>query len=320
MNYIVLDLEWNQCPYGKEHEDPTLPFEIVEIGAVRVSGNGEMDADFHENVCPTLYTRLHHITRKVIHISEKDLAGCRTFPEVFADFISWCGENPVFCTWGPGDLTELQRNVRWHMNRGTITGAWPFPYPLCFVDLQKIFAWYYGEDHTRRSLKNAVEYLHIHESEQFHDAFSDAHYTALVMKKLPADLFEKYYSIDTYITPTSREDEIFVNYGPYTKFISMPFDDRNDVMQDKVVSSMRCCVCNRKTRRKLFWFSENGRNMLCASICPEHGLLKGKARIRQNRNGKWYCVKTIRRITSAEYDVLKKKKAAIREKRRHRGD
>ena len=31
MNYIVFDLEWNQCPYGKERENRRLPFEILEM-------------------------------------------------------------------------------------------------------------------------------------------------------------------------------------------------------------------------------------------------------------------------------------------------
>ena len=34
---IVFDLEWNQCPDGKAHENPALPFEIVEIGAVKLN-------------------------------------------------------------------------------------------------------------------------------------------------------------------------------------------------------------------------------------------------------------------------------------------
>lgn len=34
MNYIVLDLEWNQSPNGKEDSVEHLPFEIIEIGAV----------------------------------------------------------------------------------------------------------------------------------------------------------------------------------------------------------------------------------------------------------------------------------------------
>ena len=32
MNYIVLDLEWNQSPLGQAGEHPRMPFEIIEIG------------------------------------------------------------------------------------------------------------------------------------------------------------------------------------------------------------------------------------------------------------------------------------------------
>ena len=35
MEYIVMDLEWNQNPYGKSHQHSDLPFEIIEIGAER---------------------------------------------------------------------------------------------------------------------------------------------------------------------------------------------------------------------------------------------------------------------------------------------
>ena len=37
MNYIVFDLEWNQSPGGKKYSNSRLPFEIIEIGAVRMS-------------------------------------------------------------------------------------------------------------------------------------------------------------------------------------------------------------------------------------------------------------------------------------------
>ena len=33
MEYIVLDLEWNQSNTGKEDAVEKLPFEIIEIGA-----------------------------------------------------------------------------------------------------------------------------------------------------------------------------------------------------------------------------------------------------------------------------------------------
>ena len=37
MNYIVFDLEWNQNPDGRRHPDSRLPFEIIEIGAVKLN-------------------------------------------------------------------------------------------------------------------------------------------------------------------------------------------------------------------------------------------------------------------------------------------
>ena len=35
--FIVLDLEWNQSPAGKEGSMNRLPFEIIEIGAVKLN-------------------------------------------------------------------------------------------------------------------------------------------------------------------------------------------------------------------------------------------------------------------------------------------
>ena len=35
-SYIVLDLEWNQSPNGREYSNNDLPFEIIEIGAVKL--------------------------------------------------------------------------------------------------------------------------------------------------------------------------------------------------------------------------------------------------------------------------------------------
>ena len=36
MNYIVMDLEWNQSSNGHIGENPRLPFEIIEIGATKL--------------------------------------------------------------------------------------------------------------------------------------------------------------------------------------------------------------------------------------------------------------------------------------------
>lgn len=46
MNYIVFDLEWNQCPGGKEKENKKLPFEIIQIGAVKLDDQWEEFGQF----------------------------------------------------------------------------------------------------------------------------------------------------------------------------------------------------------------------------------------------------------------------------------
>ena len=42
MNYIVFDLEWNQCPGGKKGANKKIPFEIIEIGAVKLNNEKEV--------------------------------------------------------------------------------------------------------------------------------------------------------------------------------------------------------------------------------------------------------------------------------------
>lgn len=50
MDYVIFDLEWNQCPYGKGKENPKLPFEIIEIGAVKMDGERNVLGTFHRIV------------------------------------------------------------------------------------------------------------------------------------------------------------------------------------------------------------------------------------------------------------------------------
>ena len=37
MNYIVIDLEWNQSNTGEEPEVKEIPFEIIDIGAIKLN-------------------------------------------------------------------------------------------------------------------------------------------------------------------------------------------------------------------------------------------------------------------------------------------
>ena len=46
MDYVVFDLEWNQGNTGKEGEAKGIPFEIIEIGAVKLNADFEMTGQF----------------------------------------------------------------------------------------------------------------------------------------------------------------------------------------------------------------------------------------------------------------------------------
>ena len=146
MNYIVLDLEWNQAS-NQAYSDPKLPFEIVEIGAVKLNEDRNMVSEFSRLVKPQVYTHMHQITAKLIHLQMQQLMSGDPFPGFYADFKDWCGDDPFFCTWGASDLIELQRNMRYFdlpvMSKG----------PIAFLDVQKLYSLAYEDGKTRRALE-----------------------------------------------------------------------------------------------------------------------------------------------------------------------
>jgi len=111
MNYVVFDLEWNQCPYGKEREVRRLPFEIIEIGAVKLNQAREITDTFHRVIRPTVYKTLNYRTQEVIHLRQADLKKGIWFPDALREFLSRAGPKPLLCTRGPDALLQLQRRL-----------------------------------------------------------------------------------------------------------------------------------------------------------------------------------------------------------------
>ena len=74
MNYIVFDLEWNQSPGGKKYSNSRLPFEIIEIGAVKMNEKREPVDVFQRLIKPQVYNWIHDSIHEVIHVDYKDLA------------------------------------------------------------------------------------------------------------------------------------------------------------------------------------------------------------------------------------------------------
>jgi inhibitor of KinA sporulation pathway (predicted exonuclease) len=300
MNYIVLDLEWNQSSSGEEEVVKVLPFEIIEIGAIKLNSNKKMIDEFSELIKPQVYHEMHHITRKLIHLQMEQLEQGHVFTEVIEEFWNWCGEDYIFCTWGSLDLVELQRNLRYYGLNPMAEG------PFRFLDVQKLFSIAYEDKKSRRTLEHAIDFLHIEKDIPFHRAFSDAYYTAKILSEIPCDVM-KNYSFDVFHLPKDKDAEIQVIFDDYAKYISRGFADKIAAVADRKVMSTRCYLCHKNLRKKIRWFTPNGKHYYSVSYCDKHGYMKAKVRLRKSEDDRVYVVKTEKFISEEEVAFLRMK-------------
>ena len=306
--YIVLDLEWNQGTPKTERSD--LPFEVIEIGAVKLNQDKEIIGRFESLICPVVYKRIFYMTARVTNITMEELKKADGFPEVLKRFLKWCGDDFIFCTWGSMDLTEIRRNSDFHGLDPIAEG------PLHYLDIQKLYSLELDDGKSRRSLEKAVDALDIEKNDDFHRADSDAYYTAEIFRRLKKRELEVYESFDVYSLPQSPEKEVHVTFPTYSKYISRGFPERKDVLKDKEARSLRCFYCNEKTSVFIPWISVNGKQYFAMGKCPEHGKMRGHLRIRKHSDGSIYGMKTIRPAKSGDEGDLRQKEKTAREQER----
>lgn len=306
MNYVVIDLEWNQSPLGRGTEKKNLPFEIIEIGAVKLDDERKIIDEFHAIIKPQVYKELHFKTQEIIHMKMVDLKEGTSFKNAIDNFFQWCGENYRFCTWGQMDLTELQRNMSYFNIIGYIDK------PIAYYDVQKLFSLDFEGIKNPRTLEYAVDFLNFEKEENFHRALFDAEYTAKVFKVLDIKIIEKYYSIDYYHNPKNKEEEIYLTYDDYAKYISMEYNTKEEVMEDKDVKETVCYLCGKKSAKKIKWFSNNAKIYYCLAYCKDHGFLKGKIRIKKSSVDRVFAVKTVKLINREVAEGIKLKQEEVR--------
>ena len=185
--------------------------------------------------------------------------------------------------------------------------------PIAFLDVQKLFSIAFEDGKSRRALEHAVDLLGLEKDIPFHRAFSDAYYTAKVLALIGEDVL-KNYSFDVFHIPKDKQSEIHVQFDTYAKYISRGFADKAQAMADRTVNSTRCYLCRRSLRRKIRWFTPNGKHYYCVSYCDRHGYMKSKVRMRKSEEKKVYVVKTEKFITEAEVEAIrdKQKKSKVK--------
>ena len=312
MNYIVFDLEWNQSAEGKECSVEHMPFEIIEIGAVKLNSQMKQVSEFHRLVQPKAYKEMHFKISEVTHMDMEEL--CKKgqpFPVVMEDFLNWCGEDEyVFCTWGNQDVMELQRNMKYYGKLSLLKG------PVTYYDVQKLFAIRYEENDERRALEFAADKMGVEKKMDFHRALGDAYYTACILQKIEDKYIFPNSSLDVYQNPKSKREEIHISYPTYDKYVSREFYSREKAMKDREVTSTKCPLCHNPAKRKIRWFMNNSKVYYSVSLCQEHGFVLGKIRIRRTEDNKYYVIKKLTNVTDEEADEIRQKRDAHRAKRR----
>ena len=308
--YIVLDLEWNQSPLGKDGSMDRLPFEIIEIGAVKLNASLQIISEFRRLIRPRVYRQMHFKISEVTHMSmdELNMEG-EEFGKAMEEFLAWCGDDYKFCTWGSMDLTELQRNMAYHKLPN------PFPRPLLYLDIQKLYCLQYGDGKNKVSLDMAVQIQGMEEERPFHRALDDAYYTGRILSVLDMETFGTYVSVDYYGLPRNKAEEYRLHFPEYSKYVSREFDSREDILKDKDITDMKCVKCSRMLRKKIRWFPYGQRFYFCLAVCPEHGYVKGKIRVKKSEDDRLYAVKTAKMADAQDVELLAQKKEDGRKKR-----
>lgn len=307
MNYIVLDLEWNQGKKGSKNSR-RLPFEVIEIGAAKLDNNFNIVDQYGSIVKPKLHRQLHPAIRELLNYDEALLRTGRPFDEVFREFEDWCGNDYVFCTWGSLDLFHLQQNMDYYYFER-------FPAPVKFLDIQEIYAkTKLGEGADHPSLEKAVDRMKIPIDGPFHSAKNDAYYTARVFQKLNHRKLSDMYSIDCYHYPTCEEEEITIRHNNYIEYVSSTFPDKRAAMGNEHVNSMNCYKCNRPLKMKIRWFSNNT-TQLSVGRCWTHGLQCGKIRFKNAKYDQIFVIKTIEKINKKDFEKIRDRQKQLQIRR-----
>lgn len=182
MHYIVFDLEFNQDVSSLQNFDrknARYPFEIIQIGAVKLDADFNTTDTFNRYVKPSFYKQINPFITELTGITTNQLLLEDPFPEIYKAFTTFIGGiDSVFCIWGMSDIKELFRNATYHQLNNKLL-------PEMFINIQPYVSMHLHLPAKKLlRLQDAVSLLHIQVTYPFHNALYDAHYTSELFKKI----------------------------------------------------------------------------------------------------------------------------------------
>ena len=246
MNYIIFDLEWNQC--GSESEILTepvcLPGEIIEIGAVKLDDTFRKTDELRLLIRPQFYPKLHHRIVSLTGLRDKELAEKGlTFPQAYEKFMEFCGEEYSFMTWSRSDLPILIDNMLLH---GIDVSNLPDTY-----DLQRIFCNEIMRIPRKMALDDALKVLN-EKGDVAHDALNDSRNTALVCNHLELEEYGGEY----------------VSRAFAGRPILTVYESAHAALADEALRQYQCPWCG-ETVTAEGWLPLNREEFIARGVCAE---------------------------------------------------
>ncbi len=258
MNYIVLDMEWNQ-PYSKYKKhigSMALRGEIIQIGAVKLNRRLKICGKFDRTIKPRFYKKLNHHVEKITGITQSQLDASEDFEKVFDKFRKFCGRNCRLVTWGTDDIPMLRDNL-------CAYGIDPVILPKNY-NLQVIFNQQITHQNKQWSLDSAIEYLGIEQNEHPHNALFDAISTARIATALD------------FKNGTAEYDAMGTDNG--VKHIEFKgYRTAREAMADKRVLFTACPVC-KDVLKNSGWTGSRLKKQTTAK-CKTHGVYLYRASV-----------------------------------------
>ena len=279
MNYIVMDMEWNQPWPGSPSAKKVLPVqirgEIIQIGAVRVTEDREVADEFQIMIRPKYYRHLNRRVSKLTGIKESRLREEGVpFPEAIEAFRSWCGEDIVFLTWGFDDIGILRENLQLFGLDTNFTEKW--------YNAQMIFNAQTDGSNAQKALKTAMEIFGIEATRPAHDALGDAYHTALICARL--DLQKGAREYDEALKSHENGFHGAELPGCIARKVYYDYADKRAALSAMAGEENLCPICGSRMLGSR-WFAQPGHRYMDLATCPEDGKFLIRVRLSQQQDG-----------------------------------
>lgn len=253
MQYIILDMEWNQAqPPAKAIREPFhLVGEIVQMGAVRLDEKFRPVDTFKIYITPKYYKRMNFRIARLTGISNADIRGGIPFPDALEAFRQWCGQEYCILTWGPDDIPMLRDNMRLH---SLDDSNMPLHY-----NLQPVFDSQITHENRQCSLTYAMEKLGETPYRE-HDALNDALNTAVVCRHLDMEKgISEYESL-------KKHHEIHTEENSNSDGFRKIFSNRATALANSECKRIKCEACTEKAVCGN-WVHQSGEKYISLARC-----------------------------------------------------